>query len=287
MKLIYSSKALPITIENYIASSFEYDRWVISDYYNKVAIGYEYGFIVTTKEDVIDCNSLSALALYTSIFVEKLTLLIKYAVGVSLNAPHNQVVHRRTRAIDVRELPKGWNSNYKEVDDYLLNTLTGCHISVTPFPQNAVMPVSALDELKTALENYDGLDGTMKDLIAIHNSAVEADERACYLILGKVLEIINLLYPYKRKHGKDRRINDIFPELLPLFGEVTIKDLMGMANSRKETRHYGSSDNKVYEPLTAIDAETYYQRIDALALQIIRKALGLPSVMISTGKEEQ
>lgn len=44
-KLIYSSKALPITIENYIANSFEYDRWIISDYYKKGAIGYEYGFI--------------------------------------------------------------------------------------------------------------------------------------------------------------------------------------------------------------------------------------------------
>lgn len=285
MKLIYRSKALPITIENYIASSFEYDKWVISDYYKKVAIGYEYGFIVTTKEDAIDCNSLSMLALYTSNFVEKLTMLIKYAVGVSLNAPHKQVVHRRFRAIDVKELPKGWNSNYKEIDDHLQNTLTS-YISVTPFPRNAKMEISALEELKTALENYDGLNDKMKDLIAIHNSAVEADERACYLILGKVLEIINSLYPYKNSnHGKDKRINTFFPELLPLFGKVTIKDLMGMANNRKETRHYVAGCN-VHTSLTTIEAENYFLRIDALALQVIRKALCLPSVIISTEQIE-
>ncbi len=98
---------------------------------------------------------------------------------------------------------------------------------------------------------------------------------------------INSLYPYKNSnHGKEKRKNDYFPELLPLFGDKTIKDLMGMSNYRKETRHYVAGDN-VHESLTTIETETYYQRIDALALQVIRKALGLPSVIISIGQTEQ
>lgn len=280
MKLVYHSKPLPITISNYIENSFEYDKWIISDYYRKVAIGNEYGFIVTSKEDVVDCNNLNMLSLYTSTFVEKLTMLIKYVIGISLNTPHNQVVHRKTRIIDVREIPKGWDSNYEEIDLHLKNILT-CHISITPFPQNAEMPVSVLSELQTALEKYDELNETMKDLIAFHNSAVEADERSCYLILGKVLEMINALYPYKNNRGKDKRINDFFPELLPIFGQTTIKDLMHIANRRKETRHYINVDT-IHKPLTTTEAETYFQQIDVLALQIIRKALGLSSIAIAS-----
>lgn len=282
MKLIYHSKALPITISNYIENSFEYDKWVISDYYKEVAIGNEYGFTVTSKEDVVDCNDLTLLSLHTSTFVEKLTMLIKYAVGVSLNTPHNQVVHRKTRVMDVREFPKGWKSNYEDIDLHLKSTLA-CHISVIPFLQNAVIPASVLSELQIALEKYDELNEETKDLIALHNSAVEADERSCYLILGKVLEMINALYPYERNHGTDKRINVFFPELLPIFGETTIKDLMNIANRRKETRHYVNG-NTVHKSLTSQEAETYFQRIDVLALQIIRKALGLGGIAISASE---
>lgn len=281
MKLVYHSNPLPITISNYTESSFEYDKWIISDYYREVPIGYEYGFVVTTKEDVSDCSIRTILSVQTSSFVEKLTLLIKYAVGVSLNAPHRQVVHRKFRMIDERETPKGWKSNYEDICSYLNETLPG-YVSAIPIPQSAKMPTSALSELKTALEKYDELDEGMKDLISYHNSAVEADERSCYLIFGKVLEMINALYPYKHSHGKDQRINEFFPELLPIFGETTLKDLMGIANSRKETRHYVDKSNIVYKQLTTTEAETYFQRVDVLAMQIIRKALGLDGLVIST-----
>lgn len=280
MKLIYHSNPLLITISNYSESSFEYDKWIISDYYRKVAIGYEYGFIVTSKEDVSECRDLTVLSVQTSSFVEKLTLLIKYAVGVSLNAPHRQVVHRRIRVIDEREIPKGWKSNYEEINSHLKDTLP-CHISVIPIPQNAEMPISVLNELKTALAKYDELDEWMKDLISYHNSAVEADERSCYLIFGKVLEMINALYPYKRSHRKDRRINEFFPELLPIFGNIMISDLMRISNTRKETRHYANKNNTTFKPLTVNESETYFQCVDVLTLQVIRKALGLESLVIA------
>ena len=56
------------------------------------------------------------------------------------------------------------------------------------------MKTSILDELYIALNNYDSLDEEIKDLIAVHNSAVESDERACYLIMGKLVDMINWLY---------------------------------------------------------------------------------------------
>lgn len=48
MKLIYKSQGIPIAIEKYISSYFNYDQWVISDEYAKVAIGNEYRIIITS-----------------------------------------------------------------------------------------------------------------------------------------------------------------------------------------------------------------------------------------------
>ena len=139
-----------------------------------------------------------------------------------------------------------------------------------------------MDELHIALNSYDSLDEEIKDLIAVHNSAVESDERACYLIMGKLIDMINWLYPLK--HRLDRRIKETFPELIPFFGDTTIKDLMGIANSRKETRHYNASPQSPHPALTNQEAELYFQRIDILALDIIRIRLGLPKIAVEDEK---
>ncbi|MBD5267066.1 MAG: hypothetical protein HDS41_02595, partial [Bacteroides sp.] len=186
MKLIYKSRGFPITIEKYIPSSFAYDQWVISDEYTKVAIGYEYRIVVTSSADIRDHKDLTLLAVQTSAFIEKLTMLLKYAVGMSLNSPHKQLTYRCTRGIDIRDLPNGWSANIDEIDSFLMGTRS-THISITVFPNNANMPTSALPELQIALNNYDALDEEIKDLIALHNSAVESDERSCFLIMSKVL----------------------------------------------------------------------------------------------------
>lgn len=217
MKLIYKSQGFPITIEKYIPSSFNYDQWVISDEYTKLAIGNEYRIVVTSLSDIRDHNDLTFLAIQTSAFVEKLTMLLKYAVGISLNSPHKQLTYRCVRGIDIRELPKGWSANIDKIDSFLMETRSS-HISITVFPNNSDMPTSALSELQTALNNYDALDEEIKDLIALHNSAVESDERSCFLIMSKVLDMINFLYPpSKSHHHDDKRISQYFPELQPFF----------------------------------------------------------------------
>ena len=278
MKLIYKSEAFPITIEDYVNNSINYDQWVISDEYTKVAIGNEYRIVVTSVADVQDHNDLTLLAIQTSTFVERLTMLLKYVVGISVNSPHKQLTYRCVRGIDIREMPKGWGSNIDEIDSFLMKTLSS-HISVTVFPNNADMPSSALAELQTALNNYDTLDEEIKDLIALHNSAVESDERSCFLIMSKVIDMINYLYPLDKSHHKqDKRIIKYFPELLPFFTDTSIKDLMGIANSRKETRHYDNKRGIPHYSLAGHEAEQFFQRIDVLALSIVRKKLGLPPI---------
>ena len=51
-------------------------------------------------------------------------MLLKYVLGVSLNSPHNQIFHKRVRAVDFRELPKGWEANIAEIDTFLMETLS-------------------------------------------------------------------------------------------------------------------------------------------------------------------
>lgn len=61
-------------------------------------------------------------------------------------------------------------------------------------------------------------------------------------------------------------------------------DLMGIANSRKETRHYNASPQSPHPALTNQEAELYFQRIDILALDIIRIRLGLPKIAVEDEK---
>ena len=283
MKLVYKSKAFPITIEEYFNDSFIYDQWTISDEYTKVAIGNEYRVVVTSLTDIQDHNNLTCLAIKTSTFIERLTMLLKYVVGISLNSPHKQLTYKCIRGVDFREIPNGWEANIDEIDSFLMETRPS-HVSYTIFPTNAYMLSSVLSELQIALNGYNALDEEIKDLMALHNSAVESDERSCFLIMSKVIDIINYLYPLDKSHHKsDKRITTYFPELLPFFTNSTIKDLMGIANGRKETRHY---DNKrsgtPHSSLYGLEAEQFYQRVDVLALSIVRKKLGLPPINVQT-----
>lgn len=280
MHLIYKSKPMPITIENYIKNSFIYDKWVISDEYTEVAIGHEYRIVVTSLNEVKDHNDLMYLAIQTYSFVEMLTMLLKYAICFPLNSPHNQITYRCIRAIDMKEIPKGWKSNIDDVDSFLRETLPS-YVSVTLIPNNEYMPTSALTEIQIALNNYNTLKEEIKDLMAVHNSAIESDKRSCFLILGKVIDMINYLYPLSNSNRKpDKRINEYFPELLPFFDNTTIKDLMNIANNRKETRHYNKDRSQLHPSLNGKEAELYYQRIDILATEIIRKELGLSPINI-------
>lgn len=59
---------------------------------------------------------------------------------------------------------------------------------------------------------------------------------------------------------------------MPFFIDTTIKDLMGIANGRKETRHYDNKRSGTQNSsLQGLEAEHFYQRVDVLALSIVRK----------------
>ena len=55
-------------------------------------------------------------------------------------------------------------------------------------------------------------------------------------------------------------------------------------DSVKETRHYNASPQSPHPALTNQEAELYFQRIDILALDIIRIRLGLPKIAVEDEK---
>ena len=96
------------------------------------------------------------------------------------------------------------------------------------------------------------------------------------MLIGKALEIVNTIYPYERHRGKDDdRIKRFHPELAPIFGKVTLKDLMEWSNKRQETRHYMRNLKDSHPRLTEEEREKLYMCSVELITNIVRKQFGL------------
>ena len=112
------------------------------------------------------------------------------------------------------------------------------------------------------------------------NDADLASFTSRYMLLSKALEMINAMYPLK---GTDNRIQTLLPELVDKFDGMTLKDLMNLANNRKETRHYvDRSDDSLSHPAMSEDElKLFYSKSNQLCLNILRRSLGLGLVDFS------
>ena len=136
------------------------------------------------------------------------------------------------------------------------------------------MHKSPMEELKIVLENYNELSDTYRFLIFLHNSIVKSEDNNRYMLIGKALEIVNAIYPYQRGR-QDRRIQENHPELLPFFEGTTLKDIIGLSNSRQESRHYMRNLKDSHPRLTEEEREKLYLCSVLLITNIIRKVCGL------------
>ena len=138
------------------------------------------------------------------------------------------------------------------------------------------IPKSPLGELQIVLENYGDLSDTYKFLIFLHNSIKESEDINRYMLIGKALEIVSTIYPFqKNKRQQDTRIKDLHPELLPIFGETTLQDLIDLSNCRQESRHYMRSLKDSHPKLSIEESEKLYMCSVELITNIIRKHFGL------------
>lgn len=75
--------------------------------------------------------------------------------------------------------------------------------------------------------------------------------------------------------------HNIFQNFSLFFIDTTIRDLFKIANQRKETRHYEDSKTRIpHNSIKGHEAEQFFQRVDVLALSVVRNRLGLTPLNI-------
>ena len=101
------------------------------------------------------------------------------------------------------------------------------------------------------------------------------------LVYGKVLEIIDAIHPL-RPGKEDKRIEEFYDGMQALFKGKTIKDLMGLANSRADARHYASQKGniKAHPFLTYEELGIYWPLIDNLAINEVRMNFELQPIVL-------
>lgn len=281
MRLIYTSNPLSLVIANYEPMSFEYNGWTISEEYNyneKFPKDSEYRLVVSSLE-IRSKDKLSEIASKGREVTELITKMLPYVAFVSLNEPLHTNTSRTRYIISTTKPLNGWNNNYEEIETELDknddNPLrVKCSLMATIHWVR--VPKSPMEELKIVLENYNSLSDSYKFLIFLHNAIKESEDINRYMLIGKALEIVNTIYPYERHRGKDDdRIERFHPELAPIFGKITLKDLMEWSNNRQETRHYMRNLKDSHPRLTEEEREKLYLCSVLLITNIIRKVCGL------------
>ena len=279
MRLIYTSNPLSLVIANYEPMSFEYNGWIVSDEYacnKKYGTLSEYRIKVSSNE-ICNDEDLNSAAYQGRELTDIITKLLPYVAFVSLNEPQCVNSTRTETSIIVNSPTKGWTNNYNEVESYLV-TQDGISFKVICEYDGTIhyakMINSPLNELKTMLEAYEGLSNNYKFLIFLHNAIKESEDINRYMLIGKALEIVNAIYPYQRGR-QDRRIQENHPELLPFFEGTTLKNLIGLSNSRQESRHYINQSTDSHPKLSEEEAGKLYLCSVLLITNIIRKVCGL------------
>lgn len=274
--LEFRSKPYFFDIDNYMPYSFSWQDWEISDEYCS-PVNHEHGkYVIIVRSHKIDkyCE-LAEIGYNGQRLVCLITKLMKYLTGMSLNVSERELNDFSKILILPGDCPNGWISNYDNVDDYLKSSNSGFNVKLKiSNVKYCGLDMSPLNELEQSLKKISCLDCRIVDLMELYYHVDIIDSSARYMLLGKVLEIIDSIYPLKGH--QDNRIKDFFPELSAEFGSTTIKSLMGVANTRKETRHYFNKKNNSTHPSLSMDeAKDYYSKINLLVINIIRKHLGL------------
>lgn len=292
-KLICKSDIIHVKISEYTPITYKFNNWAISDEYTEPANKeLEYGayMIVIESEEVENKAQLDSLSFEAHELLYLLSKFVKYATSINFNHPVNHINSCSKILKMPKDFPRGWNSNYEEIRKHIESQYSkGIRLEITfsTSPQ-VLIPTAPLNDIHDMLCKYNGIDAIIKDLMELHFKAMECDNHIRYLILGKVLEIIDSLYPLSASRNRtDTRIKEKFAELLPVFGDITIKQLMNWANNRKESRHYfiKGTNNTSHGSFTHEELIRYYNCIDLLAFSVIRKGFEMKSVCIRSTSE--
>lgn len=206
---------------------------------------------------------------------KRLTLLTKCVLGRALNTSPWEVDLFTKEIQEMGYMPFGWSSNYPVVRDEL-DKKKKLHLQVVEIEPRLfyTLDKSPFQDFKKSLTSFPKLKMIEKDLLRLLNDADLISFTGRYMLLSKALEIVNAMYPLK---GKDDRIQTLLPELVDQFKGTTIKDMLNLANNRKETRHYvdKSKETLSHPAMTEDELKLFYSFTNQLCLNLIRRSLGL------------
>ncbi len=286
--LSFISDAMDVEIKNYSDCKFEYDKWMVSDKYvldEKHPHLSKYSIVVTspnigTEEELNDYRAKGEMV------IKRITHFIPICGLPALNTPNSTSFYRDVSIIDYQKAPNGWGMNYNEIKEIFKAQENKKHtitISVGGFRPYSIIDSSPLEELSTIMNNYDSTSDEIKFLVFLNNAILTSMDSNKYMLIGKALEIINAMYPLKG--NKDNRLNEYFPELEKVYEGHTIKELMGLCNSRKETRHFikDKKDNTRLIPHESLSKEEGLLLLGLstnLIMNVIRDKVGLAHAAI-------
>lgn len=281
--LSYTTDFIDVCINNYEKYEFNFAGWIVSDRYEHFEKNPRWSRykISITSNDIFNEETLNDFSIKAQGILDLITPLLPVCGLPPLNSPKYVDFLKDQSIFDFKSSPQGWNSDYKEVLDQIKKdkgTKTFFNIEFMGVSRYSTIEDSPLMDLEFMLKNYYNLDEEVKFLIFLHYTIQTSADINIFMLIGKALEIVNALYPYNRNFGKeDNRIEESFPELSRLFGNVTIKDLISLSNNRKETRHYiNKGDNKPHESLSSEERKTLYKCSIYLLMNVIRGKYGLP-----------
>lgn len=289
--LTFTTDSMDVCINNYEPYSFDYKGWTVSDKYvhNKNnPRGSSYAIIFSSPL-FSDEEELNNYRLSGQDISNLITTLIPVCGLPSLNSPKFMDFLKDQYIIDYKSAPQGWKTNYDDVLKQIRadkGSKMLVHITFMGISRYSTIGSSPLEDIRIMLERYDNLDDEIKFLIHLYYIILTTDNLNVYMLIGKALEIINAMYPFKHNHGKDdKRIEDFFPELMELFQHYTIRDLISLSNNRKETRHFINKKNNLpHDSLTKDERKDLFRCSTYLIMNVIRDKFGLPHEKIVFGK---
>lgn len=282
--LVAKSKPILLDLENYSEGKSTIKGYLIKDTYSSPRTKVHHGQyqIIVESPIIRDDSDLKRHLNAIKGIAQRLTILSKCIIGEALNTSPWETDIFTKRIELVGQMPLGWESNYDFVKEELdKQKRLSVHIEVEPshFCKLATSPFN--DYLK-AFKAFPRLKTIERDLLQVLNDADLVSYTGRYMLLSKALEMINAMYPLT--NNKDDRIQTILPEISERFNGVTLKKLMGLANTRRETRHYVDKSNESlsHQAMTEDELKLFYSMTNQLCLNIIRRSFGLGLVDFCT-----
>lgn len=282
--LSFKTKTMCVCIDKYEKYSFNYRGWTIADSYvlNETSPRHSQYSITISSPNISAEDELTNFCLQGQKIAEMITELIPISGLPSPNSPRFKSFSSNLTLVNYKSAPSGWSNNYSDILTSLdKGSNNGLIVTITNegFCNSAILEQSPLHDIQYMLGLYDDADETIKFLLFLNKSILSANDINVYMLIGKAIEIINALYPYKKhQKSKDRRIEKYFPELLDVFQDITIEKLLDLSNNRKEARHYVNNKNcnLPHENLSNEERLSLYRCSLNLIINVIRQAFELP-----------